>query len=414
MSDTKRQKLQQAYNLIKANQRREAGELLVELLKTDRDNADAWWLLANASTKPDQREKALSQVLRLRPGDDRAQKMLEKLRAESEPPPRFTAPSSASWMSASTPPAPTPTVNEDDWMAGISQNMFSGPEPDDPFASTVVDQKDFGDPFGTSTYDNPFGDPFGESSTTVINDDPFAPQQDDPFGEPRAYDELFGLPEKAKRGTQRRRGSNPLAALLIVVAVIVLIAGACFLIASTLTNAGITAFNQAVANDPTWAAAMTQINDPTQLAGIQDILNDPTVAAAMTQFGDPTQIAEMMQMVGTPGAALNTSSLTMRGTISFGEPRRDTVSSSKDDGWTFNGSSGDQVIIEVKAYNSSLDPQVYLYGPNGEYLGENDDIDFANGNKNSRLQVTLPSSGEYTIVVSPFGLGGEYEVRVNR
>lgn len=65
MSEQTRRQLQQAYELIRAGQREQAGAILVTILKQDRNNADAWWLLANASNDPDKTRQALENVLRI-------------------------------------------------------------------------------------------------------------------------------------------------------------------------------------------------------------------------------------------------------------------------------------------------------------------------------------------------------------
>ncbi len=45
-------------------------------------------------------------------------------------------------------------------------------------------------------------------------------------------------------------------------------------------------------------------------------------------------------------------------------------------------------------------------------IAENDDINLLQGNTNSRISITLPVSGKYTIIVSAFGNGGDYEISV--
>jgi hypothetical protein len=78
MSDT-RQQLMQAYQYIKEGNATKAENLLIEILQKNEDNADAWWLMANAVGAPDEQRESLEQVLRIRPGDEKASKMLEKI-----------------------------------------------------------------------------------------------------------------------------------------------------------------------------------------------------------------------------------------------------------------------------------------------------------------------------------------------
>ncbi len=82
-SDATRQQLQQAYEHIRSGRKSEAAALLMPILKADEDNANAWWLLANAVTDPADIREALENVLRLRPGDAKAQKMLDDLSARA-------------------------------------------------------------------------------------------------------------------------------------------------------------------------------------------------------------------------------------------------------------------------------------------------------------------------------------------
>ncbi len=77
--------LQNAYNLIRDGQRAEAVSILLPLVRADPLSADGWWLLANAVDDPDQQRQALERVLKLRPDDDRARRMLNKLSPTDSP-----------------------------------------------------------------------------------------------------------------------------------------------------------------------------------------------------------------------------------------------------------------------------------------------------------------------------------------
>lgn len=76
------EQLDSAYNLIKQGQKQEAIDLLEPLIRADRDNEDAWWLLANASDDSSAKRNALNNVLRLTDNDNRkikAQTLLQRL-----------------------------------------------------------------------------------------------------------------------------------------------------------------------------------------------------------------------------------------------------------------------------------------------------------------------------------------------
>src|SRR5215216_7194619 len=96
MSDQSQQDLQQAYSLIKAGNKQEAARLLVNILKTERDNAEAWWLLANASPDTVKARQALQQVLRIRPDHAAARSMLDKLDVDASNAPSASSSSASS------------------------------------------------------------------------------------------------------------------------------------------------------------------------------------------------------------------------------------------------------------------------------------------------------------------------------
>jgi hypothetical protein len=84
------------------------------------------------------------------------------------------------------------------------------------------------------------------------------------------------------------------------------------------------------------------------------------------------------------------------GPIGIGESRNGTIMPAYDtDDFTFDGLAGQVVLItQNKASGSALDSFVELYRPDGRLLGSNDD---GGGNKNARLQATLPVNGSYRI-----------------
>ncbi len=61
------------------------------------------------------------------------------------------------------------------------------------------------------------------------------------------------------------------------------------------------------------------------------------------------------------------------------------------------------VTIALNAISDELDPELLLYDSWGHRIAENDDVIFMM-DANSWLQVSLPSTGAYTIVVSAFAL----------
>lgn len=78
MSDT-RQQLAKAFDLIRQDQLDAAMTLLRPITEAQPENADAWWLLANASSEPRDARRALVNVLKLNPSYPKARALLDKL-----------------------------------------------------------------------------------------------------------------------------------------------------------------------------------------------------------------------------------------------------------------------------------------------------------------------------------------------
>lgn len=69
---------------------------------------------------------------------------------------------------------------------------------------------------------------------------------------------------------------------------------------------------------------------------------------------------------------------------------------------SFYGTSGQTVTIAMES--NEFDTYLILLGPNGELIDQNDDA--APGNLNSRLTVTLPRTGSYTIYANSYDSSG--------
>ncbi|MFP4324029.1 MAG: hypothetical protein ACLFTK_16360 [Anaerolineales bacterium] len=80
---TKRERLKEALHLIESGDKRAALAILTPIVQDQPNDADAWWLFANAT--PDQRRArmALQNVLRLEPFNERARRMLAQLQASN-------------------------------------------------------------------------------------------------------------------------------------------------------------------------------------------------------------------------------------------------------------------------------------------------------------------------------------------
>lgn len=304
------QRLKQAYELIKAQKKQEAVDILLPILKFDDKNTDAWWLMANALEAPDEIRQALENVLRLRPGDDKARKMLNNLNLRY-PPPKLK---------------------------------------NDEFA-------------------------FDDDSFEVID----APDD----YQPRVYKKgAVPLGEDGKVVVTKSKGrTSPWVIILAIFGVVGLLG---CVVCLALPLAGISVFAPV----------------------IEQVVNDPTFQAALENM------PEMMTSVAVISETSQTlpSDVRMRGTIEPGQTVQGTVDTFEDDGWTFSSSQGRQTTVELTG-RGGLDPQLAIYNADRQLIAENDDIDFMK-NTNSRIELSLPYSGNYTIVVSAFGTGGDYELTV--
>jgi hypothetical protein len=439
MSEENRQVLQDAYGLIRAGNKQEATRLLINVLKADRNNADAWWLLANATNDSDKKRQALEQVLRINPAHGAARRALDTLNPTVSPahppvytpppvtPPPAAPPASPPPRQASPPPQPAfsssdPFSDEDPF-----GDSFSPPRPgsasapaDDPFNAYAppssrsaprpapVDDP-FGDPFAAPAsprpaprpipVDDPFGDPFG---------DPFAqPAASAPRGRPAPAGDPFGDPfagtpqqpynDAALRQQvarpERKRGTNPLVIILAVVGLIVVVGCGLLVIAA---GAGVSMFGNVFG----------------QVMGTA--MNDPTLQAITTQIANPTMQAQFSATF-QPDSNGIIGNIYEKGIIMTGQPVRARMEADgiTNHAYKFTGAEGQQVTIELTAVNNSFDPKVTLLDPDGNYVDSNDDIDFSNDNFNSHLEVTLERGGVYTIVVSDaLTGGGDYDLTI--
>jgi antitoxin component of MazEF toxin-antitoxin module len=78
--------LDKASSLIIQGEKSQAVDIVKEVLKQDRNNIDAWWLMANALDEDEDRKIiSLERVLALDPSHQKAQKMIGELRPDRRP-----------------------------------------------------------------------------------------------------------------------------------------------------------------------------------------------------------------------------------------------------------------------------------------------------------------------------------------
>lgn len=80
-----------------------------------------------------------------------------------------------------------------------------------------------------------------------------------------------------------------------------------------------------------------------------------------------------------------------------------------EDPYYINGTAGQVLTVEMWKNNSNLDTYVYVRDPNNQTIGVNDD---ASGTTDSRLVVTLPTSGRFIVVAKGYNDStGAYRLR---
>ncbi len=378
--------MQQAYQLIRSGRKQEAVAILVPIVRATPTNADAWWLLANAVDNPDQKRRALQQVLRLRPDDERAQRMLNRLDPTSAPPP---------------PAPPKPTA---------AQPLGGDPFADDPFSSAPAPRSPMADPFA----DDPFAPtPARAAAADPFDDDPFAPappsrrksRADDPFADDPFADAGLRPPPPPPA----RKGTSPLLVCLAIVGIVAVIGcAAVALITARVINLGgeiFSSVNATLAADPDFANMAGTLGANPDIGSVFGTLAaDPNIEAFAT-LGSGFAGAQLGSPL--PADANN------RGTIEYGQRVTGSLpAGSAGDAWTLRGSPGDRIVINMIAVGDT-DPLIRLYDSNGELIAEDDD---SGGNLNARLEFVLPGDGTVTILARTFltGVGGSYELRVDR
>ena len=97
------------------------------------------------------------------------------------------------------------------------------------------------------------------------------------------------------------------------------------------------------------------------------------------------------------------------GPIGYGGVVTGTLVSGAEHEWTFDGQQGDQVTIGMLDVAGDLDPYLELYGPDDQYLADDDD---GGWNHDSLIEFhELPEAGTYTVICSGIGdSAGRYEL----
>ena len=129
---------------------------------------------------------------------------------------------------------------------------------------------------------------------------------------------------------------------------------------------------------------------------------------ALQRLGMIGALVSLTVCAAGSAAKADTPLLITRGVLAAGDEAFDDESLY--DRHTFLGKGGQQVIISLESQD--FDPYLILLDPNERRISENDDI--SRNNRNSRLVITLPVTGTYTVVANSYepNKNGQYALEV--
>lgn len=394
--------IQQVRELIKSGKRTQALTQLARLIERDHNNAELWWLLANATDDVHQARRALEEVLSLEPANDRARKMLDRLETRQllkqmgvakAPDARrgpwvlplvlmFVAASALLVVLALTftrqpsqevATLPTqfnlPTVTATDLPTETAAPTDVVPPTEVILSQATVE---------TDAEEAAVGDPFAPTSD-VAGAVTSLPQ--DPSTERFGYQGTVETSPEDITNIPPESTADPRAVTLPI--------------------------NPQVTVAPTTDPAITlpeTTQDPlpldtgaqgTQVAFAGTPLDDvpqPTTDAALSvgATSDPA--------VDTNSRALPDQGVEDRGQVLDGVIRRDLIPPYGLHSWTFSGYRGESVVLELVNITGRGNPSLELRDESGAVIAS--DIDTVNtSNVDALIQLELPADGIYTVIV---------------
>lgn len=399
--------LQRAYQLIRAGNRQDAVQLLMPILRADPANADAWWLLSNAVTDPNQKKRALEEVLKLRPSDERARKMLDQI----APPPPVSNDFDMADDVFSPPPAATPPPSAavmPNWSSATDTPASVSPVGPDPFGSAE-------DPFGSSTGSS---DPY-TPAPKAKNDAPPVMYSSGP-----GYPAPNVPPAPVYMGPPPRKG--PSCCLIFGCLFVLLLC-----VAPTLcVGAGFAGLSPVFNEVAVTLGARDFQSLPNLFSGQATPLPGSVIEDTFDQLGVENMgqlqgtFESFATLAGTPGMSQTLGaafSLLSQGQILRETPNAkgsveqgQTVSGnvapgSVGDAWILSLNDGDSIVVNAEGLRGA-DTTLLIVDSTNTVLASNDD---GPSGTDAQLVFTASADGKYTIVVGTFGSsGGEYRVAV--
>jgi len=210
MSASNDQKLEQAYRLIQDERLEEAVAILRPVVAAEPDNADAWWLMANAVSDPEEAREALQRVLAANPNHVEARSLLDRLN-ELYPPLPEAAYSSFEFGEST----------DFDNLFGDTDAQTTVPPPSTPPEMPAIQREEprigrlSTETEGTTPALN-LDDLFGEGEPSLAGDEELPSFE----GEP---DFLSGAVEERPRRRSSRRTLLALTVVLVIIGVLVVI-----------------------------------------------------------------------------------------------------------------------------------------------------------------------------------------------
>jgi len=157
------EELVEAYRLLKAGQRQQAGAILKPYLAAHQDDARAWWLMAHAVSNRDVARQCLEQVLKIDPTHERARARLAALAPAPAAQPTETPDDEPDDSFFVVPVVNTRLDSARQKQPATTLRRLDAPTPP-PDESTVPTFEEFAaqtspgiDPFTGEPVDNPFG-----------------------------------------------------------------------------------------------------------------------------------------------------------------------------------------------------------------------------------------------------------------
>lgn len=378
------QALKQAATFIRQGDTKSARTILIEILRTNPDNAQAWFMLSYAVPREDKQIYAIQQTLRLEPHNEKAQRRLAKLTGAPLPKPAAAKPEPPK---ATPKPAAPPAEESGEDL--LSQRLFGEPAetPKKPAQTSV-------DPPAATPEETTASQPLvTDTSSDILEGDPYVVDMEDPDEKKFPIDlsklpklpKVSDLPKLPKLTRQQRILIFGAVGLVVVVLV------SFFALRPLLTGVFSTWFGQQQTIEPEDAKstlmAVGQVSTPTPVPPTATPLPSPTPVARQlfnTQDLQPASETTLNEM-----ALIEAQLQSLTGISSDSAPQIYTVSEARlqNFAWDFSdtdafdpGVNTSQTVFEVFGLanpgsdftslyqNLWLDPNGTFYQPEKDFI----------------------------------------------